>query len=70
MRLRYKQDVILSEGHQKSKRNFLKTQKRLFKPVLWIRIRSDPKLFTGSGSGIINFGFESDKLQFTLAKIA
>ena len=40
--------------------------------VLWIRIRSDPKLFAGSGygSGIFNFGSGYDKFQFTLAKIA
>ena len=29
-------------------------------PVLWIRIRSDPKLFAGSGS---------DELQFLMTKI-
>ena len=38
--------------------------------VLWIRIRLDPKLFAGSGSGIIIFGSGFDKLQFSLAKIA
>ena len=30
--------------------------------VFWIRIRSDPKLFAGSGSVMINFGSESDEL--------
>ena len=35
---------------------------------IWIRIRSDPKLFAGSGSGIINFGSGSDKLQFSVTK--
>ena len=43
-------------------------------PVLWIRIRSDPKLFagseTGSGSVIINFGSRSYELQFLVTKIA
>ena len=45
---------------------------RGFCTVLWIRIRSDPKLFAGSGygSGIIDFGSGSDKLQFSLTKIA
>ena len=32
--------------------------------VLWIRIRSEPKLFAGSGSGIFNFGSGSNELQF------
>jgi len=41
-------------------------------PVLWIRIRSDPKLFAGSGAGsvIINFGSGSYELQFLVTKIA
>ena len=39
-----------------------------FQSVLGIRIRSDPKLFAGSGSGIINFG--SDKLKFSATKKA
>ena len=30
----------------------------------------DPKLFAGSGSWIINFGSGSDKLQFSVTKIA
>ena len=38
--------------------------------VLWIRIRSDPKLFAGSGSVMINFGSGSDELQFLVTKIA
>jgi hypothetical protein len=29
-----------------------KVQFFVFHPVLWIRIRSDPELFAGSGSGI------------------
>ena len=33
--------------------------------VLWIRIRSDPNLFAGSGSVIINFGSGSDELVLT-----
>ena len=45
-----------------------------FQTVLWIRIRirSDPKLFAGSGYGpvIINFRPGPDKLQFSVAKIA
>ena len=34
--------------------------------MFWIRIRirSEPKLFAGSGSGIIHFGSGSDELQF------
>ena len=36
--------------------------------MLWIRIRSDPKLFAESGSVIINFGSGSDNLQFFVTK--
>ena len=38
--------------------------------VLWIRIRLDPKLFSGSGFVIINFGSGSYELQFLVTKIA
>ena len=38
--------------------------------VLWIRIRSDLKLFAGSGSVIINFGSGSGELQFLMTIIA
>ena len=34
------------------------------KAVLWIRIRSDPELFEGSGSEINSFGSGSDQAQF------
>ena len=37
------------------------------KAVLWSRIRVDPKLF--AGSGMINFGSGSDKLQLEVTKI-
>ena len=40
-------------------------------PVLWIRIRSDQKLFAGSRYvGDYYFGSGSDELQFLVTKIA
>jgi len=42
----------------------MKKKSSLLKAVLWIRIRSDPELFEGSGSGINSFGSGSDQAQF------
>ena len=52
--------------------NKIQAKIRPYNSVLWIRIRSDPKLFAGSGSGsvIIKFGSGSDELQFLMTKIA
>ena len=42
----------------------------LYIAVLRIRIRSDPKIFAGSGSVIINFGSGIYELQILVTKIA